>query len=184
MGGVSILAQDKAELAIAGKGDTFNLYVRKGHVEFIFSPKTKKVDFYTPDGVYSAADLMFNASTSPVVRGYMQVDDAGTRVGVREGRMVFNTANGAKTVKAKEYIVLAMADVDKKSAKKGAAAPLPASSGQQSLAAEKTFMGLPVKGLAWGAVAMGTAVGVGLAVSNNNGGGGGGGGTPNPSPNQ
>jgi hypothetical protein len=172
--GVSILARDKAELAIASKGDTFNLYVRKGHVEFVVSKKTSKIDFYTPEGAYSVADMMFNASTSPVVRGYMEADASGTRVGVREGGMIFNTAEGPKTVKADEYIVLAMADVDKK----GGGAPV----GQA--APQKSFFSTPAGQTTVAVLAVGTVVGLGLAVSNNNGGGGGGGNPGQPSPSQ
>ena len=115
-GGVAILAADKAELAIANRDGSFNLFVRSGHVEFTISPGARKMVFFTPDGAYSVADVMFNASTEPVVRGYMQVNDEGARVGVREGRMIFNTADGIKTVKPDQQIILAMADVDKKTA--------------------------------------------------------------------
>ncbi len=115
-GGVSILAEDQAELAIANHDQTLNLFVRRGHVEFIISSSAKKIIFHTPEGAYSVADVIFNASSEPVVRGYMQVDDSGARVAVREGRMIFATADGAKSVKADEQIILAMSDVEKKAA--------------------------------------------------------------------
>ncbi len=115
-GGVSILAEDQAELAIANHDQTLNLFVRRGHVEFIISSSAKKIIFHTPEGAYSVADVIFNASSDPVVRGYMQVDDSGARVAVREGRMIFATADGAKSVKADEQIILAMSDVEKKAA--------------------------------------------------------------------
>jgi len=115
-GGVSILAEDQAELAIANHDQTLNLFVRRGHVEFTISSSAKKIIFHTPEGAYSVADVIFNASSDPVVRGYMQVDDSGARVAVREGRMIFATADGAKSVKAGEQIVLAMSDVEKKAA--------------------------------------------------------------------
>ncbi|MCD6269896.1 MAG: hypothetical protein J7J71_07160 [Deltaproteobacteria bacterium] len=115
-GGVSILAEDQAELAIANHDQTLNLFVRRGHVEFTISSSAKKIIFHTPEGAYSVADVIFNASSDPVVRGYMQVDDSGARVAVREGRMIFATADGAKSVKAGEQIILAMSDVEKKAA--------------------------------------------------------------------
>ena len=67
--GVSILAEDQAELAITNQGQIFNLFVRRGHVEFIISDNAKKLAFHTPEGVYSVADVMFNSSTNSVVRG-------------------------------------------------------------------------------------------------------------------
>ena len=115
-GGVSILAEDQAELAIAHRDDMFNLFVRRGHVEFIISSSAKKIVFHTPEGAYSVADVVFSTSSDPVVRGYMQVDKTGARVAVREGRMIFATADGTKTVKADEQIILAMSDVEKQAA--------------------------------------------------------------------
>ena len=115
-GGVSILAEDQAELAIANRDNMFNLFVRSGHVEFIISSSAKKIVFHTPEGAYSVADVVFSASSDPVVRGYMQVDEKGARVAVREGRMIFATAEGAKAVKADEQIILALSDVEKQAA--------------------------------------------------------------------
>ena len=156
--GVSFLAEDKAELAVTDQDQILNLFVRRGHVEFIISAGSKKLAFHTPEGIYSVADVIFNASTDPVVRGYMQVDDTGTRVGVREGRMVFSTADGAKSVKANQHIILAMAEVkkdEKKKSKKAAAYILPAGSGATSMGMTKGLAfasGVVVAGITTGAL--------------------------------
>ena len=129
--------------------------------------------FHTQDGVYCVADIMFNASTESVVRGYMQADDSGTKVGVREGRMIFATADGAKSVKADEYIVLAMSDVKKKAvvpvADRGAAVVTPAAEPVSG-----TILGMSTGAvIATGVVATAIVVGVGVTVGDSNGDGGG-----------
>ena len=49
---------------------------------------------------------------SPVVRGYARVKaDGATEIGVEEGRLVFATADGMKTVDANQKIVLAVSEV-------------------------------------------------------------------------
>ena len=175
--GVSILAEDQAELAITNKDGFFNLFVRQGHVEFIISDGTKKLTFHTPEGAYSVADVMFNTSTDSVVRGYMLVDDSGTKVGIREGRMIFATADGAKSVKADEYIILAMSDVKKKEEdKKKAGVIIPAADGAAATttggaAATGTFLGMSTgTAIAAGVVVTAAAVGIGVAASNSGGG--------------
>ena len=178
--GVSILAEDQAELAITNQGQIFNLFVRRGHVEFIISDNAKKLAFHTPEGVYSVADVMFNSSTNSVVRGYMQVDDSGTRVGVREGRMIFATADGAKAVKADEQIILAMADVKEKEDSKKAGAVIPAATvgGTAAVVTGATIFTPAV--IAAGVVVTAAAVGIGASASSS----GGGGSTLAPSPSQ
>lgn len=176
--GISILAEDQAELAITGSSGLFNLLVRRGHVEFIISDSSQKIVFHTPQGVYSIAEVMFNASTDPVVRGYMIVDDSGSTVGVREGRMVFATAEGAKTVKADEQIILAMADVEKKEEekkKKKAAYYITNGGGSGAAATGGAAGGEASLGFSSGKVlatcAVITAAATGLALSSNDSGG-------------
>ncbi len=53
--------------------------------------------------------MIFNASGTPVASGSVVVDAQGkTEISVFEGRMVFSTADGMKTVDAAQKIVLAM----------------------------------------------------------------------------
>ena len=174
--GVSVMAEDQAELAITNKDGLFNLFVRRGHVEFIISESAKQIAFHTPAGAYSVADVMFNASNDSVVRGYMLVDDSGSKVGVREGRMIFATDEGAKAVKANEHIILAMSDVKKKEKdKKKAAAIIPAAGG--GAVATGTILGTGTV-IAAGVVV--TAAAVGFSASAASGGGGGGGAVVSP----
>ena len=70
----------------------------------------RKIAFYTPQGTYTVAEVVFNASSTPVVKGRVFVDsDGNTEISVTEGRMVFATSEGMKTVDANHKIVLAVA---------------------------------------------------------------------------
>lgn len=109
--GISLIGSDGAKLAIKQNQEQFNLLVNKGQVDFVITDSISKVAFYTPDGQYTVADIMFNASTNTPVRGYMQVaDDGAIEIGVFEGRMVFSTAEGAKTVDSNNRLLLGMAN--------------------------------------------------------------------------
>ena len=111
--GVSIVGAPGTELAVKSEQKQFNLLLKKGRVEFILSGTVGKMGFYTADRQYATADVIHNASTaSSPVRGYMEATPSeGTRIGVYEGRLVFNTAEGAKTVDSNNYIVLAQANL-------------------------------------------------------------------------
>ena len=110
--GITLIGANGAKLAIKKDQELFNLLVNEGRVDFVITDSISKVAFYTPSGQYTVADIMFNAGTNNPVRGYMQVaGDGAAEVGVQEGRMVFSTAEGAKTVDSNNRILLAMADV-------------------------------------------------------------------------
>ncbi|RWX45862.1 hypothetical protein H206_00739 [Candidatus Electrothrix aarhusensis] len=110
--GVSIVGATGTELSVKNDQEQFNLLLKKGHLDFILSGAIGKMGFYTADGQYTNADIIFNASTSTPVRGYMHVkSDGSTKIGVYEGRMVFDTVEGAKTVDSNNYILLAQAGV-------------------------------------------------------------------------
>jgi hypothetical protein len=105
--GIALVVQDGTEMAVKRSQDQFNLMVMNGLVDFSLTEQAGKVAFYTADGQYTVGDPMFNASTEDAVRGYMQIaDDGRARVGLHDGRMVFSTGEGAKTVNSNEYILL------------------------------------------------------------------------------
>ncbi|MCI5123037.1 MAG: hypothetical protein D3925_00810 [Candidatus Electrothrix sp. AR5] len=110
--GVSIVGTSGTTLAVKSDQEQFNLLLQKGKVDFILSGTVGKMAFHTTDGQYTVADVVFNASTNIPVRGYMQVTEEGkTTIGVYDGRMVFNTIEGAKIVDSNNYIVLAQSEV-------------------------------------------------------------------------
>jgi len=148
--GISIMAEDQSAFAVKNETGRFDLLVRKGHVEFTITDDSRKIAFFTPDGAYSEAEVIFNASTDSVVRGYMEVTDKGTELGVREGKMVFNTADGVKMVDPSNKILLAMAEV-----------PAAAGTGAAGGAAAA---GSTIGGIATGAIVAGVGV-VGVATA-------------------
>lgn len=110
--GVSLVGVTGTELSVKNDQEQFNLLLKKGQLDFILSGAIGKMGFYTADGQYTNADIIFNASTSTPVRGYMHVTaDGNTKIGVYEGRMVFDTVEGVKTVDSNNYILLAQANV-------------------------------------------------------------------------
>ena len=110
--GISIVASDMSKVAVENEADTFKLYVKEGSVNYVINSNARKIAFYTPQGTYTVAEVVFNASGTPVVKGQVVVDkDGKTEIIVTEGRMVFATADGMKTVDANKKIVLAQAVV-------------------------------------------------------------------------
>jgi len=106
--GISLIALDKSQLGVANESDTFRLYMREGSADYIINNNARKVAFHTPEGAYTLADVVFDTDT-PVVKGNIQVDEEGnTEIIVSEGRMVFATEEGMKTVNANHKIVLAI----------------------------------------------------------------------------
>lgn len=108
--GISLIAEDNAQIAVTNEADLFKLYVKEGRVDYIISSNVRKIAFHTPQGTYTVAEVVFNASSQSVVKGSVVVDSEGaTEITVTEGRMIFATADGMKTVDANNKIVLAVA---------------------------------------------------------------------------
>ncbi len=108
--GISLVAADQSKMAVTNGADTFNLYVQEGSVDYTITSSARKIAFYTPHGTYTVAEVVFNADSAPVVKGSVSVDSNGqTEITVTEGRLVFATADGMKTVDANHRIVLAVA---------------------------------------------------------------------------
>jgi hypothetical protein len=107
--GISLVAGGKSQVAVTNETEVFKLYVKEGKVDYIISNNARKIAFYTPQGTYTVAEVVFNASSQAVVKGSITVNgDGATEITVTEGRMVFATAEGLKTVDANNKIVLAV----------------------------------------------------------------------------
>lgn len=155
--GISLVAADQAKFAIQNEESVFNLYVRSGKVDYIINDNARKIAFHTPDGTYTVADVIFDASSSSVVKGSVEVSAAGkTEIVVTEGRLVFATGDGMKTVDANNKIVLAVLPVT------GAGAGAASGVGAAGAA------GLSTATLVTGGVLAGVAVVTTVAVVNNN----------------
>ncbi|MCI5157082.1 MAG: hypothetical protein D3906_01335 [Candidatus Electrothrix sp. AUS1_2] len=110
--GVSIVGTAGSELAVKDGQEQFNLLLKKGKLDFVLTGSVGKMGFYTADKQYVSADVVYNVSSSSPVRGYMELTSTGdTKIGVSEGRLVFNSVEGVKTIDSNNYILLAQADV-------------------------------------------------------------------------
>jgi len=133
--GISLVAADKAKLAVRNQTKSFDLFLREGSVNYTITSKARQIAFHTPQGTYTSAEVIFNAASNPVVRGYAKVNaDGSTEIGIQEGRLLFATAEGMKTVDANQKIVLAVSEVPPAAQGIGNAAAL-SSSGKIALAA-------------------------------------------------
>jgi hypothetical protein len=161
--GVSLIGATGSELSVKSGQGQFNLLLREGKVDFILSGAVEKMGFYTPDGQYSVADVVFNASTGSPVRGYMQVTEGGkTAVGVYEGRMIFSTVEGAKVVDSNNYILLAQAEMGA-----GAAATGAGGAGAGAIGSAAAALGVSTTTVVVGGVVVAAgAVAGGIAAAN------------------
>lgn len=125
--GISIIAADKSKIAVANEANLFKLYVKEGQVDYVINSNARKIAFFTPQGTYSVAEVIFNASTGSVIKGSVVVDSEGkTEITVTEGQLVFTTADGIKTVNPNSRLVLAQtppANDDKAAAAGGGTSP-------------------------------------------------------------
>jgi hypothetical protein len=107
--GISLITANDANVAVTNEENTFRLYVKEGRVDYIISSNVRTIAFHTPQGTYTVAEVVFNAGKQSAVKGTVEVDSTGhTEITVTEGRMVFATADGMKTVDANQKIVLAV----------------------------------------------------------------------------
>ncbi|MCI5148561.1 MAG: hypothetical protein D3916_04075 [Candidatus Electrothrix sp. MAN1_4] len=155
--GVSLVGATGTELAVKNNEEQFNVLIRKGQLDFILGGAVSKIGFYMPDGQYTVAEAVFNANTSSPVRGYVKVADNGpATIGVYEGRMVFNTAEGAKIVDSNNHILLAQAEVGAGAGSAGVGGA-GASAGSGVLASTASSLGVGTTTLVVGGAALAAA---------------------------
>lgn len=108
--GISLVGADRSKIAVKSENDTFRLYLKGGKVDFVINSIARPIQFVTPDGLYTLAEAVFNVNGVSVVKGTIQINQKGeTEITVHEGRLVFNTSEGIKTVDPNNKIVLAVA---------------------------------------------------------------------------
>ena len=64
--GISLIGQDASKLAIANEDDTFKIFLKEGNVDYIINSNVRNIPFYTPQGSYTIAEVVFNASGQSV----------------------------------------------------------------------------------------------------------------------
>ncbi|HER63514.1 MAG TPA: hypothetical protein ENO11_06020 [Desulfobacteraceae bacterium] len=124
--GISLIVTDQSRFAIKDFDNSTSLYVEEGKIHFAVSDVSKQFSFYTPDGYFVKTEgFITPASTDNSVKGFMQVTDTGTKIGMDQGTMIIRTDKGTESVEAGQAIVLAMAEVppDVPKNRKAGAAP-------------------------------------------------------------
>lgn len=109
--GIRLLANDQTKLAVRDDERNFDLFLSEGRVDFTITSAARTITFYTPQGFYTTAGVVFAASAESAVRGWAQVGpDGTTEIGVTEGQMVFTTEKGEQIVDANHKIQLAVSE--------------------------------------------------------------------------
>ncbi len=162
--GVSLVAMDKTELAVKQIGDFMNIYVKQGKINFIITDTSRQFAFYLPDGSYIKTEgFVVPASTDNAVKGYIDVTDKATSIGMDRGGMVIQTINGRQMISQGHAVQLAMAEVPAAAATPAAATSLGTGSSLAGIFSSAT-LGAVVGGAA------ATAFVVGLVSKANNSG--------------
>lgn len=112
MQGITLNAVDQTRFALKDTGDALNLFVGSGKVYFMVTDLNRQFAFFSPAGYQVKTDgFIAPASSEVAVKGFIEVSDKATEIGMDSGSMVVQTAEGTKTVAPGQTIVLAMADV-------------------------------------------------------------------------
>ena len=105
---VSLIADDKTKFGIKEIGNAVKLYVETGKINFAVSDVSRQFSFYTPQGYFVTTEgFITPASTKNSVKGFMQVTDKGTEIGMDSGSMILQTDEGMKTIAPGQPIILA-----------------------------------------------------------------------------
>ena len=166
MAHMSLVAKEGSAFAVNQVGSSVELGVESGTVYFAAASNAPKTVFKTPAGLVVTQQLIVKAAADGLLKGFVQVRDDKTTLGVLDGGdMVVSTVEGERVIHAGEQMILAQAPV------KAAGGTVAGSTGGAGAGA--TVAGIPAGLLAAGLVAV-TAVTVGVASSS------GGDGTPTP----
>lgn len=112
MQGISLSAIDQTRFAIKESADALNLFVGSGKIYFIVTDLTRQFVFYSPTGHHIKTEgFIASANTDSAIKGFVEVKNKATEIGMDTGSMVVQTAEGSQTVNPGQTIVLAMADV-------------------------------------------------------------------------
>ena len=115
-----LVALDQSLFSITTNNRSRTLFVQKGTVYFALSTTPYALVFQTPDGVITTNEVMLKASsTNRLLKGYVNVEEGITRVGVLEGGSMLVTVTDDKpqVVSAGHELRLAQADIFKEEGK-------------------------------------------------------------------
>lgn len=159
-----VVAEDKSLFSIKSAQESRELGLKEGTLYFALRNLPKVLVFATPERTFTAEQIVVNASTDGLIKGYVSVTPEKAEIGVLEGgSMLISTSEGKKMVKSGQKIMVAAASgaasSDAKPEKAAAAEGASSTGGSNALL---------IGGIAAGVVAAGAAV---LAGSSGGGGG-------------
>ncbi len=105
--GLSLIAKDKTKFAIKELPGSISLYVETGTLNFAASDTSKQFSFYTPDGLVQSQGFITPASTDKSVKGFVESNNKGSKIGMDKGSMMVLTANGTQTIGEGQTLLLA-----------------------------------------------------------------------------
>jgi hypothetical protein len=112
MQGIAMSAVDQTKFAVRERNKSVSLYVEQGKVYFVISDLAHQFAFYTPNGYYLRTEgFIAPAATGNSVKGFIQVTDKATEIGMESGTMIVMSDEGTQAINPGQSIVLAMADV-------------------------------------------------------------------------
>jgi hypothetical protein len=158
---MSLVGKKGSAFAVRQDGPGVELGVESGMVYFAATSAAKKTVFKTPAGLVVVQQMIVKAAADGVLKGFVQVDEDKTTLGVlKGGDMVVSTVEGERVIHAGEQIVLARAGGSGSSAASGSA---PA--GAAAVTGSKISAGFLASGLV---VADAVALGVITEAGNDN----------------
>lgn len=108
--GLQLMIRDKSIFALSEGQKSWDLTVKKGHVDFALRAYAKPVTFSTPHDVIETTQALVNASSSGLVRGYLEVTETETSLVVTDGALRAVGANGSQLIEPGHGIRLAIAN--------------------------------------------------------------------------
>jgi hypothetical protein len=108
--GATFVAEEGSVLEVTDQGGNFDVDIEKGVVHFRIQPHKAVISFVTKDGSFDTPRVVTAANT--VIEGTITVNDEWTKVELADGSVSVLTADGLKTIKAGEGIVLAQSEIN------------------------------------------------------------------------
>jgi hypothetical protein len=110
LAGATFVAEEGSVLEVVDRGGNLDVDIEKGVIHFRIQPHKALISFVTRDGSFDTPRVVTAAST--VIEGTITVNDKWTRVELADGSVSVLTADGLKTIKAGEGIVLAQSEIN------------------------------------------------------------------------
>ena len=108
-----LVAEDKSQFSVDTRNNQRILNVQEGTVYFGLTTLPRTVVFQTPDGAFSADEVVLHASAETrMLEGYVKASDGASEMGVLSGGLLpLKTSRGVTTLKPGKRILFRQADM-------------------------------------------------------------------------